>query len=113
MLRVIGAAPATACSLAIDEYVPLRWRCGDVPVPLHWRTGDFDVSLLDIGLDPASGTLCAVTLTSTDGYVAQADDAVERHWARGDCRNGLPVCDISEWPGLGQGHSDYDGRYRD
>lgn len=97
MLRVIASAEAAACSLTVDDYVPLSWCCADVPVPLYWRTGDLTLSLLEIGLVPESGLLSKVTVVSAKGCLQPDDGVTAAHMAAASPHEGLPRCDTHPW----------------
>jgi hypothetical protein len=97
MLQVIATAEATACTITVDDYVPLSWRCTDAPAPLYWRTGDLALSLLEIGLVPESGLLCRVTVVSATGRLRPDDGRAEAYVASAAPRAGLPRCDTRPW----------------
>jgi hypothetical protein len=100
MLQVIGADRANSCTLAIDDYVPLSWRCAvqdDVPLPLYWRTGDLDRSPLEIGLVPESGLLHSVTVVSAQGCLCADDGGTAAHMKTAVLHEGLPRCDTRPW----------------
>jgi len=97
MLRVVAAAEAAPCSITVDDYVPLAWRCADAPAPLYWRTGDHALSLLELGLIPESGRLCMVTVVSATGRLRPDDGVTGIYMASASSREGLPRCDTRPW----------------
>ncbi len=102
MLKVVGSVPTANCQTTIDDYIPVSFRCLSTGAPLlHWRTGNLDTSLLDIGIDPNDGAICAATVTLIDPSTISTDGG---HVKAGQKIQGAPVCDINDWP---------DSRYRD
>lgn len=97
MLQVIGATDAGACSLVVDDYIPLSWRCTQAHMPLYWRTGDLQTSLLEIGLVPESGMLCTITIVTAGGCLCPTAGVTADYLARAQRRNGLPCCATDPW----------------
>jgi hypothetical protein len=97
MLRVISSTQVTDCTLQLEDYLPISFRCADAasPIPLYWRTGDFKKSLLEIGLNQNTGAICKVTVTLIGSYSrTEIDDSTEVTTVHA----GLPICDVSDWP---------------
>lgn len=97
MLQVVRAMDAGPCSLAVDDYIPLSWRCADVQPLLYWRTGELDTSLLEIGLIPQGGMLARITVVTARGCARPPIDSAAAYWASAQRRSGLPCCDTTPW----------------
>ena len=67
MIGVSGVEKAThvICSIAVDDYVPLRFRSYEGTLGVKYlRFGDFQTSLLELMIDSNSLTIRGFTLTS-------------------------------------------------
>ena len=96
-MQVDSIAPVESASIEFDGYVPVVIRVNgefEWP-PRYWRTGDFEKSLVEVGVDPNSGALCKVTVTSVDGLSNQPISPIGMV---DSVPNGLPRAVLATWP---------------
>lgn len=94
-MKIVSFSPSTPESLETDDYVPITARFeGDFQFPpSYWRTGDFKKTLIEFGVDRASGSICKVTATCLNRPVTSDRQRIDF----GGFREGLPQTDISFW----------------
>ncbi len=82
--------------IEIDEYVPFTIEFGaKFHQLLYWRCGDGKFSLIEIGLDRASGVISSVTLTSINSKdIKEAEDSFVTFLPESD---GTAAFDLSSW----------------
>lgn len=98
-------------SVDIGEYVPftVEINSSDLsPSPIYWRGGDGKRSLIEIGLDKKSGSVCSVTLTAIDPKkIKETTQPVNTNLPE---TYGMAVFDISTW---GSESSSYFDNFQD
>jgi hypothetical protein len=101
MLKVVGSVPQQSYKLEIDDYVPISFRFYEMKtgVPLYWRTGNFKTSLIEVGLNPASGAIYRITVTSFKDAIMTSNS-----WEKSTSKiiEGIPLCDLHLWEGVEQ-----------
>jgi len=110
-MQVQSINPPAAVQIDCDGYVPLVVRVNSNAKwpPKYWRTGDFKHSLVEIAVDPSTGTVCKIVVTSIRDVSAdgQSTDAVSRR-KRSD---GVPNALLTVWEGE-QTRVDVEGQVR-
>lgn len=82
--------PDAKCLIEVDEYVPLRFRTYERPLGASYlRVGDLAGSLVELLVDPTTGLLRGVTVTSFPALSAWPIVAAR------DASQGLPVFAVS------------------
>jgi hypothetical protein len=96
-MRIDTICPIVTVDVECDGYVPLVARFDGYkgPVswaPKYWRTGDFKRSLLEVAVNPSSGAICKIVLTSL--YEIQ-----EKLFVDGEpcSKTGIPSASLSQW----------------
>lgn len=93
-VRILKIIPEVGSEIRCDGYVPVVARTlgfADFPL-IHWRTGDAR-SLVDFGIDPATGVICRITVTmlgDVETSPVQNDDISE-------LSNGVPCVFVEDW----------------
>jgi hypothetical protein len=73
-------------SIEVDPYVPIAVRTFSAPIgAVFYRVGNFETSLVEIPIDPLSGTIRGVKVVSLDRVGASIDDSALQQL------QGLPV----------------------
>ena len=106
MLVIKKENPPANISIDIDEYIPFTIAVISAveSSPLYWRSGDGKNSLVEIGLDRYSGSVCSVTLTAINPKKVEETSAP----IRTDLREsfGMAVFDIGAWLSDSNNYSD-------
>ena len=99
-----------------DEYVPCSLRIGAElghRAKLHWRMLDAQFCLIDLGLEPFTGMLVALTVELYLGKLTRLQKAQRL----AELTYGVPAFDLSLWPNSTLQHQfmadyyDVDGRF--
>lgn len=95
-MQVQSISPSVPLQIECDGYVPLVIRMhGDASwPPQYWRTGDFKKSLVEIAIDPSTGTICKIVVTSI------CDVSTASHLtnvANMQPRSGVPNAKLTIW----------------
>lgn len=110
-MKVVSISPPVQAHIECDGYVPLVIRFeGNAPwPPKYWRTGDFRHSLVEMAVDPSTGTVCKIVVTAIHD-VCTGDGKLDRHlgWGR---RSGVPTTSLTIWAG-NQSRVDVEGNVR-
>lgn len=95
-MKIARQVPACEFVVTFDGYLPMDAQSiKEHTVPLNrFRTGDFRRSLLEIGVDPLTGAICRITLTSIDGLSRDSEISAEPEVEM----NSLPCIDLDQWP---------------
>lgn len=90
MLRIVEISDQTfSVTVETDDYVPLSVVTYDKPLgAMFYRLGNFDTSLIEIAVDPESGTLRGFTVVS-------ADRKFEGRVSAGPTVAGVPLTSLS------------------
>ncbi|MFQ3582058.1 MAG: hypothetical protein SNJ49_09150 [Chloracidobacterium sp.] len=65
-----------AASVEVDPYVPVTVRTFSEPIgAVFYRVGNFETSLVEVPIDPLSGTVRGIKLVSLDRVGADFDDS--------------------------------------
>ncbi|MBN2909207.1 hypothetical protein JQC72_06680 [Polycladomyces sp. WAk] len=99
MLQALSVADVQRETIEIDPYIPLniKWDCNTNKIDLgklYWRTGDFKTSLLEVSLEPHSGTICSITLVAWNILRTKLPKRMERDIPQ---QYGRPVFNISDF----------------
>ena len=96
-MRIDDICPTAAVEIECDGYTPLVARFGGYSGPIswapkYWRTGNFERSLLEIGVNPLSGEVCAIDLVAIDKFRDKLTLNIQ------PCsETGIPVTSLSQW----------------
>jgi hypothetical protein len=96
-MRIETIGRAASFDIECDGYVPMviRLDCYRGPSsfsPKYWRTGDFKRTLLEVAVNPFSGELCRIALTSLSQL-----RSVPVVFNVTSSKLGLPVASMSQW----------------
>jgi hypothetical protein len=78
MLNICKIKPSDlAVSVEVDPYVPITVRTFSAPIgAVFYRVGNFETSLVEVPIDPLSGTVRGVKVVSLDRVGTSIDDGV-------------------------------------
>lgn len=93
MLEVTGISKVLTENITVDDYTPLKIRWGELTPRLYWRTGNIKTSLLELGLDKATHTICGLTVTLPDKVIKSSEMQISKEISTIE---GLPKCKIEE-----------------
>lgn len=94
-MKVHSSRQPCPVNVESDGYVPVMARFQDdfgVP-PVYWRTGDFKKTLVEFGIDPESGAICKVTVTSVNGVSDKSLPKLD--FELSTLQEGIPCTDTS------------------
>jgi hypothetical protein len=76
MLSICEIKPSDlAVSIEVDPYVPIAVRTFSAPIgAVFYRVGNFETSLVEVPIDPLSGTVRGIKLVSLDRDGTSIDD---------------------------------------
>lgn len=94
MLSIIQVKPSDlAVSVEVDPYVPIAVRTFSAPIgAVFYRVGNFETSLIEVPIDPISGTLRGIKVVSIDRNGAKIEEG------KLAVLQGLPVADQESIP---------------
>lgn len=93
MLEVTGVSKLLTENITIDDYTPLKIRWGELTPRLYWRTGNIKTSLLELGIDRATHTICGLSVTLPDKVIKSSEIQIPQEIST---IGGLPKCEINE-----------------
>lgn len=95
-MQIATVAEISATKITCDGYVPvdIRFEGSFVWPPYYWRTGDFERSLIEIGVDPQTGTICKVVVVCI-GDLENEGSAGNK--LTSEAVNGLPCANLAIW----------------
>ncbi len=96
MLQIIDSLLPKTCSLEIDDYATIVFKCRDThsSMPIYWRTGNFKKSLIEVGMNPDTGAICCIKIPGIEN--AQKSEV---QWEPGtkNLIEGIPICNVKDW----------------
>ncbi|MBL8892755.1 MAG: hypothetical protein JNL67_22455 [Planctomycetaceae bacterium] len=106
-MQVQSISPPAPVQIDCDGYIPLSIRVNGNSSwpPKYWRTGDFKHSLVEVGVDPSTGAICKIVVTSIRDISTESQMARE---ISGQQTNGVPNALLSFW-GADQTRVDVEG----
>ena len=93
-MRILKIIPETGSEILCDGYIPVVARTlgfADFPL-IHWRTGDAK-SLVDFGIDPATGVICKITVT----MLGDVETSPVQKNEISELSRGVPCVFVEDW----------------